>query len=279
MSKTLKTFIILMFLLSAAALVLGYLLFEQRETLKGRTQKLETATLHIAGRLHYQDLHSVEQINVYEKMGTPLNKLTAHAENQYIDLQETKQSLADEQQAHNETRTVLADTEQALEASQQDAENLRAHVDQKETEILQRQDQIAALESEKQGLETDITDLEQEVDTLTDDKLALQEEVKQLDQYIDELTGGPNQVDIPERLSGSIVGISPNWNFVVLNIGEQAGLQVNAEMMVHRREELIGKVRVTRVEKQMAIADIVRDWNQRSKIAVGDDAVFFQILN
>ena len=47
----LRGLVILLFALSGTALVLGIILFKQRETLKGRTQKLEMAAKQVAATL------------------------------------------------------------------------------------------------------------------------------------------------------------------------------------------------------------------------------------
>ena len=49
-----RSLVILLFVLSASALVLGVMLFKQRETLKGRTQKLEAAAKQVAATLEEQ---------------------------------------------------------------------------------------------------------------------------------------------------------------------------------------------------------------------------------
>ncbi len=58
-------------------------------------------------------------------------------------------------------------------------------------------------------------------------------------------------------LEGRILAVNSSWNFVVLNLGDRNGVVNNAEMLIKRKSQLIGKVRITTVEPSTSIADIV----------------------
>jgi hypothetical protein len=72
---------------------------------------------------------------------------------------------------------------------------------------------------------------------------------------INRLKGGPTPSGTTPQ--GTIVAVNQAWNFVVLNLGSRQGIARNAEMLVQRGNQLIGKVRVTSVEKSNSIADII----------------------
>ena len=72
---------------------------------------------------------------------------------------------------------------------------------------------------------------------------------------INRLKGGPTPSGTISQ--GTIVAVNQAWNFVVLNLGSRQGIARNAEMLVQRGNQLIGKVRVTSVEKSNSIADII----------------------
>ena len=74
---------------------------------------------------------------------------------------------------------------------------------------------------------------------------------------------------LPKGLHGRVVVVNKDWNFVVLDIGSRAGLVPNAEMLVHRGDLLIGKVLVSGVTRDLAIADIRPEW-QQMQIQEGD---------
>jgi len=58
-------------------------------------------------------------------------------------------------------------------------------------------------------------------------------------------------------LEGRVLAVNPAWNFVVLGIGDRQGVVSNAEMLVKRGDQYLGKVRVTSVEPSTSIADIL----------------------
>ena len=64
-------------------------------------------------------------------------------------------------------------------------------------------------------------------------------------------------VTVRQGLSGRVLAYNPGWNFVVLSIGDKAGLKSGVQMIVTRGNQAIGKVRVTSVEPNTAIADVL----------------------
>jgi len=58
-------------------------------------------------------------------------------------------------------------------------------------------------------------------------------------------------------LEGKVLAVNQAWNFVVLSIGDKNGVTNNAEMLVKRGDQLVGRVRVTSVEPSSSIADII----------------------
>lgn len=76
-------------------------------------------------------------------------------------------------------------------------------------------------------------------------------------------------------LEGRILAVNSAWNFVVLSLGDRNGVINNAEMLVKRGAQLIGKVRITSVEPSTSIADIVAN-SVRPGFAVqpGDSVIY-----
>ena len=76
-------------------------------------------------------------------------------------------------------------------------------------------------------------------------------------------------------LQGRILAVNPAWNFVVLNLGDRNGVVNNAELLVKRGTQFMGKVRVTSVEPSTSIADIVANSvPQGATISPGDDVIY-----
>lgn len=76
-------------------------------------------------------------------------------------------------------------------------------------------------------------------------------------------------------LEGRILAVNSSWNFVVLSLGDRNGVINNAEMLIKRGAQLIGKVRITSVEPSTSIADIVAN-SVRPGFAVqpGDSVIY-----
>lgn len=74
-------------------------------------------------------------------------------------------------------------------------------------------------------------------------------------------------------LEGKILAVNHAWNFVVLSIGDKNGVTSNAEMLVKRGNQLVGKVRITSVEPSSSIADIISPSKGQS-IQPGDNVIY-----
>lgn len=77
-------------------------------------------------------------------------------------------------------------------------------------------------------------------------------------------------------LEGRILAVNPAWNFVVLSIGDKQGASNNAEMLIKRSGQYLGKVRITSVEPSTSIADIVANTLPDGVSVQPGDSVIFQ---
>ncbi len=266
MAKMLKPLIVVLLILSIVSLTFGIMLFNQREIIKGRTQRLENSTLSFARSIHFDDIR-LEQLKDYATMQAALNRLNVFAGNMYQELQDTILDLANTKLDLEQTREELRITQNQLEAARQQIARLEDTVREREAEIARANQQIAQLERDKASLESRISSLEsqlaeaeEEKRDLSDEIVTLNDQIKSLEKLILQLTGDDSQPVVPYGLSGRILAVNPDWNFVILDIGSEEGLGVNAEMLVHRRDELVGKVRISSVEDHFAIAEILNDW-------------------
>src|SRR5215831_5924097 len=69
------------------------------------------------------------------------------------------------------------------------------------------------------------------------------------------------------------VGVSdPKWQFVVIDAGKDQGVLRQGELLLSRNGKLVGKVRVSRVEKDRSIANMVPGW-EFGEVMEGDVAL------
>jgi FtsZ-interacting cell division protein ZipA len=69
-------------------------------------------------------------------------------------------------------------------------------------------------------------------------------------------------------ISGKVTFVDHAWNFVILDVGLSAGVVPNGELIVYRGPNFLGKVRVTKVDPNDAVAEILPD--VKGDIQIGD---------
>lgn len=93
-----------------------------------------------------------------------------------------------------------------------------------------------------------------------------------LQSKLDSILGPDPRVKLPETLKGSIVAVDPKWEFVVLDFGSIQGALPNGEMLISRNGKLVAKVRISAVQQDRCIANIVAGW-KLGDIIEGDSAI------
>jgi hypothetical protein len=71
----------------------------------------------------------------------------------------------------------------------------------------------------------------------------------------------------PPGFNGNVVSVNDENNFVIVNIGKDAGLQIGDSISVYRGAEFVAALEIIQVRKDIAAADIK---NKVAKIEVGD---------
>jgi len=79
-------------------------------------------------------------------------------------------------------------------------------------------------------------------------------------------------VPLPPNLKGMVVVTDPKWDFVVLDVGEDQGVLPDSELLVNRNGKLVAKVRVTSVQKDRCIANVVPGW-KLGEVIEGDQVI------
>jgi cell shape-determining protein MreC len=80
-------------------------------------------------------------------------------------------------------------------------------------------------------------------------------------------------VILPAGLKGVVMAVDPKYDFVVLNIGDDQGVKARGEMMVERKGRLLGKVKISSVEKNRSVASIMPEW-KKGQIMEGDQVIY-----
>ena len=91
------------------------------------------------------------------------------------------------------------------------------------------------------------------------------------------ILGGENlpfreALGILDELTGSVLDVNYDRNYVLIDIGGMHNMRPNYTMIVARNDELICKVKTTRVYKKYAVAEILPELNKGAVIA-GDRVI------
>lgn len=79
-------------------------------------------------------------------------------------------------------------------------------------------------------------------------------------------------IPLPAGLKGKILVSDPKWNFVVVDVGGDQQVVEGGELLVNRNGRLVAKVRVSRVQKDRAVANVIPGW-QLGEVLEGDQVI------
>jgi cell shape-determining protein MreC len=205
------------------------------------------------------------------------NRLTA----QTVAREKAEADFVNARQEANKTAIALKHTAETLDA--------------KTAQVSAQADQIAKLTNDAKKLRENLNDAQAElaaykslmtpeqvahaakhIKELEDSVIAMNEENALLGRRLRvlqrDLPGGEKfKNPLPPDLSTKVLAVDPKWQFVVLDAGEEQGVIEHGELLVSRGGKLVAKVRISRVEKNRCVANIMDGWNL-AELQEGDQA-------
>ena len=98
-------------------------------------------------------------------------------------------------------------------------------------------------------------------DALTEEKKVMVRTISDQKRRLDYYEGtGKELVVIMDPMKGEVLAIDPTWEFVVVNLGSNDGAKERGELLISRKGKLLGKARITRVEPNRSIANLLPEW-------------------
>jgi hypothetical protein len=221
-------------------------------------------------------------------------------------LRTTETNLASAKKELGDTKKTLDETQATLKEKEADLVNAKAAAETAKADLAKAQaaedDAKKKVASAEQALEelkktfpegVNMAELPETLKKLQADKAKADTELAEakavqesLKSRADEMSHAAEQKErtiqeyksnvVRQGLSGKIVAYNPGWNFVVLNIGDKAGLKAGVSMVVLRGGNMVGKVKVTSVEASTAIADVLPGTIARGESVQPGDAVVFE---
>lgn len=213
-------------------------------------------------------------------------------------LKKTEGELADTKKTLEETQATLKKTEDDLTAAKTAADMAKADLAKAEAAAKDAEQKLAALQGDFDKMKTEIGDvkpaeLAAKIKDLNDAKAKLETELAESKQVQESLKKKADDAEaqfaakdraiaeykagyVRNGLSGKVLAYNPGWNFVVLNLGDKAGLKSGAQLVVTRSGAMVGKIKVTTVEPSTSIADVLPGTIARGDSVQPGDTVIFQ---
>jgi len=293
MGKLLRVLVVLLLLLGVAALALGILLFQKRETLKGHTQDLASQVFRLSETIEAEQVDdltvtdlpkmnsriTVGQLLTYKLapdalivdtnqpaiMADAMNLLYGRSAIQLNRLRDTRLALAQKIQELDAATNKIAVLEADIARLQDEKQQLEARVAALTREVAEKNAKIDSLNAELEGARNTIADQKDEIDRLKDTLLDKDDEIKSLtetvrkqkadlDAYRGVEGGGRVMGDVKHGTKGTIVLVNSEWNFAIVAVNQQSPVAVGLELMVQRDEKLVGKIKVSDLNDQYRLA-------------------------
>jgi len=295
MSTVLKITVVLLLVLAIGALCVQlFVLYPARGEIKDRTLKLENGVAKVVGTLK-ASLPEERQGDVpFNKAALKPNanaskdarltgldkelvKANAAAETVIGEWENTKAELAQTQQQLADTQAELEKTKGELESARAEIAQLQETISAKNQEIAEKDQQIASLEDEKSELEGTISSLEQQV---AEQEQAIAQQAadnetltQQLERCEGDLNRSSGTVIMKEGVEGEIVYANDEWNFVIIDVGADDSAAIGAEMIIHRDDNMIGKLRIMDVKDAYSVCESLPEY-QTQPAREGDHVLY-----
>ncbi len=300
MKSMVKIFLVLNLLLCAGVLAFGIKTFRDREIVKARAVIHRQHLQEIASRLEWGQKHEWEQeakagnfqlpnpenMEEFGAFTSQLEELTKLAELRVTQLSEQFEELT-------QTEGVLKETEATLKTRETELSDARSRVTSLETNLSNStkaledtNTQIASHTSENEKLQDQIKNLDKEItdqQTLissvkTELELRTVERDKARELLAACLRPASNTAGVQGPWPGktaTILAVEPDWNYVVIDKGEVDVLPMFMEAFIHRGDQFVGKIRVMKVDRTVALAEILTETLTPGLTVEAGDTIFF----
>jgi hypothetical protein len=203
--------------------------------------------------------------------------------------------------AHNKTKANLAKTQKELKSTQDELATTRndlkaetAKADQLEKSNQNLTTQLEKTKSERdvaqqtleqwrilgvtpdqvRGLQANLAATEAKAKAFASENKILAGNIADLKNELAKYVG-EDIVHLPPGLTGHIVAVDPKYDFVVVDIGKDKGLLNRGELLVNRAGRLVGKLKVSDVKDNRAIANVLPGW-KLGEVMEGDMVLSYQ---
>ncbi len=202
-----------------------------------------------------------------------------------------EEALATEKAKSETAEAELASSTQALDKAQADLTNANQQLETAKAEVVTLNEKIASMPTSTGGVDSTGAIAADDAETQLQLKEA-QTQLAEAQQLNDSLTSKVADMEgqmtslrqkaeqrdrqlMAKGLEGQVLAVNAAWNFVVVSIGDRQGVVPNAEMIVMRGGQQVGKVRITSVEPSTSIADVIPGSTSRGESVRPGDRVIY----
>jgi hypothetical protein len=189
------------------------------------------------------------------------------------DLEVTKKDLAEKTAAFDITAAKL--NEQQTRANQLSEELTKTTGERNDAQQeLSAWKALGYTPDQIRNLRTQLAKTTEERDAFVEENRILLRNNKQVQARLDKYEGGEERdPEMPAGLKGKVLAVDEKWDFVVIDVGGNQGAVERGKLLVSRDGKLIGAVRITRVEPNRSIANIIPEMKQADP-KEGDQVVY-----
>lgn len=258
--------------MAVATSIYSYRLLEQVKHDTATLDQFDAGLASAATALDYSEPEF--QSGPLAEPDAPLARLGVHAHNTLEQIADLHGYIAEIQGERAELEARIAATQEEWELARRGLAGLEEQVDAVRVLITVKQREGEGLEARIAAEDQAIEASEQQIAAQLEHQAENEDEITRWKRIIARHTGDKEIDPYAQALDGRVISVNPDWNFVVIDLGTEQGLRLEAEGVVHHESTLRGKIRISRLENRLAIANIKKGWNP-GDFSVGD-RVFFE---
>ena len=301
--KLLNAIIIVNLLLGGGIIYVSTTSFLQKKVMKATALELESTAQQISDNLAWGEevawelaedkkqlpfnLPQPASVIELQDLEANLNDLVRFAKARQAQLTLRHNELVSTEMTLQQTRNTLATRERELRAAQDRKAQVTRTLDQTKEDLAEARKEVAILNRTKQGLERSIESKNDSITDLNNDLASVEIDLETRIQEIENTQGryercrfgaagsGPENAKEVRGLRGKILAVNKDWEYVVINKGMVDNMTPDLVALVHRGKEYIGKLKVIKVEEDVAVAAILPESIVAPEGLVPGDTLFF----
>lgn len=183
--------------------------------------------------------------------------------------------LEDELKKTNAEKTMFEETisklkvkmeelTKTLDSEKDKGQELSDKLKEKEKETVKLKSELSSLKNEKGVMESKIAEAEGKIRNLEASLSQLQSVRLELERKLDNIMSKRLEVELEKVVVkpsspgiARILAVNHSYEFVVINLGRQHGIEVGGIMGIYRQGGLIAKIKIEKVYDMMSVADII----------------------